>query len=393
MTSHTSHSRVSASQCERWWNCPGSVRLVSTCPPQPDNEYAKEGRVAHKVAEICLTKFENPYSLTGKVMEGVTVTDEMAEAVQMYLDVIDADLEKYRLTLADLQVEHKFHLTQIHPDAYGTNDANLQIFLKKCIVYDFKYGSGIAVDAEDNKQGLYYALGASLEGDYDDYEIVIVQPRAVHKSGPVRRWCVNRATLEAFGEDLRVHIEQTEKEGAPLLCGEWCQKTFCPAIVCCPSVKHDMEQAAMVVFDAEPVDTPPKPETLTPIMLRRLLGMIPIIDAYLRAVESYALDQANKGVYILDYKLVARRSNRKWRDEQAVKAKWGKMAVRTVEEVLSPSQLEGELKAIMKLKEAKAEIEPLTFKPDTGTVLVPVDDPRPEVKPLLTQTFTDESLF
>ena len=154
-----------------------------------------------------------------------------------------------------------------------------------------------------------------------------------------------------------------------------------------------MENAAMVVFDAQPVATPPAPETLTPLMLRRLLDMAPIIDAYLRAVESYALDVANKGGEVLGYKLVSKRSNRKWKDESEVEKKWPKIAVRMVKEILSPSQVEAELKTLMKIKEAKAEVEPLTFKPDTGNVLVPEDDPREEVKPKLEQTFKDESLF
>ena len=59
--------------------------------------------------------------------------------------------------------------------------------------------------------------------------------------------------------------------------------------------------------------------------------------------------------------------------------------------VLSPSQLETELKGLMPLKEAKAKVAPLTFKPDTGNVLVPLSDPRDEVKPKLEQEFTDVS--
>jgi hypothetical protein len=391
------HSKIGASQCERWWNCPGSVREIAKCPPQPDSEYAKDGTAAHKLAETCLKENADPFLYIGVTLAGTekVISEEMAEAVQEYLNVIDSDLEKHALMRKDLQVEQRFHLTHIHQQAYGTCDVVLPVFLTKVIVYDFKYGSGVAVDAEDNKQGLYYALGAAEGGNYEEFEIVIVQPRAVHKSGPVRRWSVNKATLEEFGEDLRVHIGHTEAEDAPLHCGKWCQKTFCPAIVCCREVRHDMEQAAMVVFDAQPKAILPRPEELTPLMLRRLLDMVPIIDAYLRAVEAFALDQANKGVEIIDYKLVARRSNRKWKDEQAVIKKFGKkVAVKVIEEVLSPSQLETKLKESMKLKEAKAAIEPLTFKPDTGNVLVPYDDPREAVKPQIEHVFEEkEDLF
>ena len=387
------HSRISASQCERWWNCPGSVREVVLCPKPPESEYALEGSAAHFMAESALRTNKNPEVFVGEGYGGQKLNDEMAEAVQLYLDVIDEDLAKYKLTREDLQIERKFHLTSIHPDAYGTNDANLPVFLTKVIVYDFKYGSGIAVDAEDNKQGLYYALGAAQEGDYDEIEIVIVQPRAIHKKGPVRRWTVSRADLQAFGRELKSHIKDTEDPKAPLKCGEWCRKTFCAALPSCKEAKKKMEEAAMVVFDAAPVATPPRPETLTPLQLRRLLDMTPIIDAYLKAVEEYALDQANKGHEVLGYKLVARRSNRKWKDEDVVKKKFGKSATRTIVEVLSPSQLETKLKESMTGKEAKVAVEPFTFKPDTGTVLVPESDPREAAQPKLEQTFTDESMF
>ena len=388
------HSKISASTCERWWNCPGSVREAAKCPPQPESAYAKDGTCAHKLAELCLKEGHGPFHMAGQELEGVCVTNDMCEAVKVYLDVIDDDLIQYGLSRKDLQVERKFHLKEIHPDAYGTNDANLPVFLTKVIVYDFKYGSGIAVDAEDNKQGLYYALGASLEGDYEEFEIVIVQPRAMHKKGPIRRWCIKRAELDTFAKELKACAEATFKPDAPLHCGPWCKKTFCQALIQCPEARKDMQDAALMAFDA-PVKTvmPTKPENLTPLQLKKLLDMAPIIGTYLKSVEDYALDYANKGNKVEGYKLVARRSNRKWVDEEVVKKKFGKTATRTVVETLSPSQLETELKKSMTGKEAKGAVEPLTFKPDTGNVLVPDDDAREPVRPKLEQTFGDESLF
>ena len=391
-----SHSQIGASSAERWFNCPGSVREVAKCPPQPESEYAKEGIAAHRLAEMCLRSGNGPHEHCGVPIWGIMVTPEMAEAVQLYLDVIDADLEKYHLMRKDLQIEHQFYLKEIHPDAYGTSDAVLPVFLTKCIVYDFKYGSGIAVDAEDNRQGLYYALGASMLGDYDEFEVVIVQPRAMHKLGPVRRWCVSKADLEVFAKQLKLAIYATQQANAPLHCGEWCKKTFCPALIQCPEAKKKMESAALMVFDADVEEigsAPPAIENLLPETIKRILDMTPVIDAYLKAVEAYALDTVNKGGNIPGYKLVARRSNRKWKDESEVKAKFGKTAVRVVEEVLSPSQLETELKALMTLKEAKKEVESYTFKPDAGNVLVPLSDARDEVKPKLEQIFGNEDLL
>ena len=155
-----------------------------------------------------------------------------------------------------------------------------------------------------------------------------------------------------------------------------------------------MQSAALMAFDGPVTVEPKKPEELTSAQLKKLLDMTPVIDAYLKAVENYALNQANSGKPVLGYKLVAKRSNRKWKDEEVVVKKFGKeVATKTIVEVLSPSQLETKLKETMKLKEAKATVEPLAFKPDTGNVLVPENDPRQEATPQLEHTFADESLF
>ena len=81
------HSKISASTCERWWNCPGSVREVAKCPPQPESVYAKEGTAAHKLAELCLLEGHGPFHMAGTELEGVNVTNDMCEAVNVYLDV------------------------------------------------------------------------------------------------------------------------------------------------------------------------------------------------------------------------------------------------------------------------------------------------------------------
>ena len=385
------HSRISASTTERWWHCPGSVREVLKCPPQPPSVYAKEGTAAHFMAESCLRTGKAPFEFVGEEYDGVRLNEEMAEAVQVYLDVIDEDLRLNGLKRSDLLIEKKFHLTSIDKDAWGTSDAVLPVFLTKAIVYDFKYGSGVAVDADDNKQGLYYCLGASELGDYEELEIVIVQPRAIHKAGPIRRWSVSKKDLDKFGAELKSCIDLTKKPDAPLCCGEWCKKTFCPALPMCPEARRDMQNATLMAFDGPVTVEPKKPEELTSAQLKKLLDMAPIIDAYLKAVEDYALNQANNGKPVLGYKLVSKRSNRKWKEEEAVVKKFGKVAIRVIEEVLSPSQLETELKKSMKAKEAKAVVEPLTFKPDTGSVLVPESDPREAIQPRIEGAFNNES--
>lgn len=394
----TLHSQVGASSCERWWNCPGSVKLAASLPPQPVSSYAKEGTKAHSLAEFALRKNVDAFKASElyDVEDGlkIGISMEMVEAVQVYLDVIDEDIFKYKMKTSDLEIEKQFQLTRIHPDARGTNDANLGVFLDRLIVYDFKYGKGVAVEAEENKQGMYYALGALQGGDYDTVEIVIVQPRAIHRDGPIRRWSLSRAALLDFGRELKSKIESTENVHAPLVCGDHCQKYFCPALAVCPAVKQRVGEVAVGVFDTVPdggaVRTLPAPESLTPAALRKLLDTVPLIDAYVKSVEEYALNVLNKGGSIPGFKLVQKKSNRQWRDETVVKKRFGELAIKRTEEVISPAQMESALKLKYSAKEAKNMVDIFAYKPDAGTTMASEADPREAVRPKLESVFSDQ---
>jgi uncharacterized protein DUF2800 len=393
----TTHSQVGASSCERWWNCPGSVRLAASMPPQPVSSYAKDGTKAHAVAEFALRKNVDAFKASEMYDKDdgvdVGISMEMVEAVQVYLDVIDEDIFKYKMKKSDLEIEKQFVLSHIHPNARGTNDANLGVFLDRLIVYDFKYGKGVAVEAEENKQGMYYALGALQGGDYDTIEIVIVQPRAIHRDGPVRRWTISKSDLLVFGRELKGKIIATEDVDARLTCGDWCQKYFCPALAVCPAVRGKVDEVAVGIFDSvAPKRDLPIPETLSQRDLKNVLDTIPILDAWIKAVEEYSLNLANNGGIVEGYKLVQKRAIRQWKDERDVIDQFGKIAYVEKREVLSPAKLEAALKAASKSpkKEIEMMIAPYTYKPDTGTVLVPETDPREAVRPKLESVFSNE---
>lgn len=379
------HSKIGASSCERWWNCPGSVALVASCPPQPESPYAAEGTAAHAMAERCLKYNMDATDCVGK--DRADFTEEMAEAVQVYLDVIRADMAKYKVHVSDLAIEHRFHLVHIDENAYGTNDANLKVAFTKIIVYDYKHGAGVAVDAEDNKQGLYYAIGAAYGEEIDEIEVVIVQPRAIHKDGPVRRWTVSKADLNDFAEAMKERIAATKDPIAAVKAGDWCKKTFCPAMAICPAIRGRVEQDAMVVFTDKPLKTLPKPEELTPLMLRRLLEGMPLIEEWLKAVFAYAQQKANNGEQVYGFKLVrGREGNRKWKDESEVKKQFGEKCLEA--SVMSPTKFEKELGK----KDFAAFAAAVVTRSEGKIILVPLDDPREEVNANITQVFETEQL-
>lgn len=388
------HSKIGASSCERWWNCPGSVQLIETIPPQPSSSYAAEGTAAHEMAELCLIGNYEASELVGALSDPIDgkqieFTEEMAEAVQVYLDTIRADMDKYKVHISDLAIEHKFHLVHIDDAAYGTNDANLKVAFTKIIVYDYKHGSGIAVEVEDNRQGLYYGVGAAYGEEFDEMEIVIVQPRAIHRDGPVRRWSVTKAELDAFGEELKTKIAATREPNAPRKCGDWCKKTFCAALSVCPEVRKQVETAAMTVFKgADMAVKLPQPEALTALQLRHLLENIPLLDAWTKSIMAYAENQMNNGQKVLGFKLVrGREGHRKWAVNDAeLKAKYGLLCIE--EAILSPAKLEKRLGKPS--KEAKKEIDLLTQRTEGRVIMVPENDPREEVNANVIDVFKQE---
>lgn len=412
------HSKIGASSCERWWNCPGSVREVARMPPQPDSPYALEGSVAHLVGEFSLLTGRDATEYIGqKVIQIIDkkknkkliwkgdpapkgdwkatgleweVTDEMAEAVQVYVSTIRSDMEAFGVHPSDLAIEHRFHLKDIDPDAFGTNDCNIVIFGQKVIVYDYKHGSGVAVDAEDNKQGLFYALGAIQGLEVREAEIVIVQPRAFHSNGSVRRWTVSLDDLETFANLMKGKITETKALDAPLVSGDHCKKTFCAAMATCPAVRKTVEGAAMTVFSEKPVLQFPKPENLTPVMLRRILEAMPMMDQWLRSVEAFAESKANAGEHIEGFKLVrGREGNRKWIGEgvgvDLLNAGFLEDEI-TESKLISPAKIE----KLKKAKEHKDLLASLITRSEGKIILVPEDDPREAVSPSAIQAFSDK---
>lgn len=377
------HSKVGASSAHRWWNCPGSVALSTTIPKQPPSSYAEEGTAAHEMAERCIRERKEPAELVGFMSEnGWEFDDDMADAVTEYLGAIMEDLEKYGLTWDDVECERGFQLTHIDEDAFGTNDANLPVLLRRLIVYDFKYGKGHPVEVVGNKQMMYYGLGANIEGDYETIELVIVQPRAYHPQGGVRRWELTVKELEAYGRELKEKIADTRRPNAPLHNGDWCR--FCPALAICPKMRQVVETTALTDFKVAHVSLP-SAETLTREQLVRVLHATDIIDAWLKSVQGYALSIAQNGEKVQGFKLVKKRSNRTWIDVEVIKGyekELGRDTLYQPPKLRTPAQLE-------KIVGKKWGVDTLCHQPDNGVVLVAESDKRKEVPPQAIADFSE----
>ena len=386
------HSHLGASSAHRWINCPGSIKACENAPPQKESEYAKEGTAAHKLGEMCLSKKEhqlkaNPEEYLGETIQGFVVDTGMVEAVGLYVDTVRKDQEEIN---GKLEVEKRMDLSSVFRGMFGTNDAVVYARWSKLIVYDYKHGQGHAVDVVDNPQLLYYALGAYLDlgpvFDFTEIELVIVQPRADHPDGPVRRWVISLEDLVQWSDRLREAAIATQQPDAPRKAGDHCR--WCAAQATCPAAQQRVTDIAQADF-TEPVEkTLKKPEELTPEQIKMVLDNAGFLDTWIKAVEEHAESQAKAGFPVPGYKLVQKRSTRQWRDEVEVvkelEPKFGKK-IYSEPKVLSPAQME---KMIGKKEGGTIVVETLSHNPDTGVVLAPETDKRPAVAPAILTDFS-----
>ena len=370
------HAVLSASGSHRWLHCPGSIRLCDGIADE-SSTYARQGTAAHELAERCLTSLrpakhfiDNVFHVEG---EAFTVDKGMAEAVQLYLDTV-YDAIKEAGKGAVTAIEQRFDLSHLYPGMFGRNDFLVGQPFGKLTILDYKHGAGVAVEAKDNSQLLYYALGAlsSLEDLYEEVEMVIVQPRAFHPDGPVRRWRISEAEVHAWGRDVLIPgALATEEPNAPLHVGDHCR--FCPALALCPEQQRVAVSVAQSVF-AEVVEPPKSPDLLSPADLRRILDKKKVIENWLSACAERVRNDLERGAIKpedVGYKIVEGRASRSWHDEAEAAEFLRALDVEpTVTAMKSPAQVEKELRG-----KAKTALEPFV-KITRGRQLAPLSDKR-----------------
>ena len=360
------HSKLGASSYSRWKACPGSVRLCEGVE-QVESQYAKEGTLAHEVGE--------------KILRGevpADIDEEMMEAVRVYTDFVCT----YTVPHWTRWIERKFDLTHYHPAFFGTADCVLyQPDSKYLIVIDYKHGKGVPVnvvgddDVTPNPQLMYYALGAlhELKLPVKTIELVIVQPRCYHEDGPIRKVLTSPVEVIDYVADLIQDAKETEKPDAKLNPGGHCR--WCAAQFKCPAIKSRANELVKSPFAA--ITNPDA--SYDPAELSRVLGLLPMMEAYVDSVRSFAYREATNGKTIPGYKLVDKRANRKWVDEDLVLQKLGEMGY--------PGRIisqEPKLKSVAQMEKVVDKtnfeaISKLVIQESSGKSLVPDSDKRKEV--------------
>jgi len=131
---------------------------------------------------------------------------------------------------------------------------------------------------------------------------------------------------------------------------------------------------------------PPKPELLTQEQLLRVLEMQDLISSWLKDVAAHAQKLLESGESLPGWKLVQKKSNRKWKDEKEAITqllKWEKVLGIFEKALKSPAKIEKALKT--KGLQDQIDLAALVEKPDTGLTIAPASDRRPAAAPKLPQ--------
>jgi hypothetical protein len=336
------HSTFGGSIADRWMNCAGSTALVASVPPRASTSYASEGTAAHALAEYALAGnsstvsdfvgIEFDYDDHGET-KTVVVSKDMADAVNVYLDAVHAELALAKD--AELYVEQRFVLpiaTAEPGEVFGANDAIVYIpSLRKLTIFDYKHGAGVSVSAEDNAQLKFYAAGALLTNDWPvaEIELVIVQPRtrdADDNDGGVKRWALPVAEVIEFAGEAEAAIALAKREaaitakGGPhlnLTPGKWCR--WCDAAGVCPAKERQALEASRLDFNDITLVTPrslPDVKALDTARLGQVLVAIEIIEEWGKQVRAQVDDLLTQGVPVPGWKLVDKIGRRKWIDDE-----------------------------------------------------------------------------
>ena len=359
-----SHSLiVGGSTAKRVINCPGSVALVASMPPQEGSSYANEGSLLHEAIAIVLDTGGVAEDMLGFEAHGLTLTEDLLDKkLRPALDL----LAEYDPTAAmEFQVEQTVNFGDLLPGVFGSSDIVGRLN-GRAVILDWKFGDGIMVEAEENPQLLFYAAAAmrtpscawAFEG-VTEVDCVIIQPPFI------RTWTTTVERIAKFERKLVRAVAASRLPDAPLAAGDWCK--WCAAKPVCPvktGALDRMKHAALKAIDVN--------------KLASYLDAAPDIEDFLTQCRALAHQMLENDVPVPGYKLVNKRATRHWANPHTAKAELMGMGLSetdvTKTDLLSPAQAE------KVLKKHKLDLPAdMVVSVSSGSTLAVETDPRPPV--------------
>lgn len=364
------HSSVGGSSAKRVLNCTASVELCAKYPPNPPSYAAEEGTCCHEAIDLILQgKTEKDTDVIGLTFNDILMTRELYEVtVEPALEIFD----KLQDELGGIEYLNEQRVTFPGIDgAFGTADI-VGTAKDRTITLDWKFGAGIPVDAVNNSQMLYYSYAAAhtpataqFFDRHKPIEMFIIQPRS-RDGEPFSRWVTSWNQMEVFALELRKAVAIAATPEAEYKLGDWCG--FCNAKTGCPLYTNKVREIGLLSrgeMEAE---------------MERWLPYADTMIKWGEDIKKLAHSLLEQGATIPGFKLVNKRANRSWADEEKTIKYFSKVGLpaadRYVKKIISPAQAETALKAA----KLPADLpDALVKKESSGTTLAPESDKRPAV--------------
>lgn len=231
-----SHAILAPSSAPIWGTCAGSVKAQHG-RPNPESPQSREGTAAHWVMAEVLLNFTGRQSgplicaeYVGRAApNGVVIDDKMAQGAQVIVDDVLKVCQQHG-ALQSLLVEHRVHMSRIHPENWGTLDVSVYLPAAGWLfVWDYKHGHR-TVEAEGNEQLIDYVEGLTeyhrIDGLTDQKTQVcirIVQPFAYSARGPVAEWVVRLSDLRGAFNKLSAQAHEAMSDAPTMTPGIHCR--------------------------------------------------------------------------------------------------------------------------------------------------------------------------
>lgn len=324
------HAILGPSGAHRWLTCTPSARFEEQIPNQ-ESVYAREGTIAHEIAALVLGSrcgaLAGDHGQFNKAMEHwqdiavdfytneMEVGDPWAEYLAMlgYAEdwaayVQDFVQQSYKSMLF---IEREYDLSQFVPLGFGTSDATVAL-PNVLHVFDYKYGAGKPVHAEQNEQLMLYGLGALTTIIKEDptykpeYVVVhIFQPRA--GSGLPTSWQTTVDDLLHWAEFTVAPAGALAIAGqGEFVAGPHCQ--FCRAKTVCRAW-YDAFEDVLRLSDKR---------TINARQRAIVLESGDAVAAFVKKMKEQAVEDLQNGKRVDGFKLVAGTGRRQFTNENDV---------------------------------------------------------------------------
>lgn len=251
------HALLAPSDLDTWIVCSAKPLMVAgllrALPVQPDHKRAADdGTASHwAMAEIAAGRMVAEGQITD---DGHVLSQEMIDGAQMLIDDVWALVP--HIPVDQWHVEQRVSMRRLHRDNWGTPDfwcydpATRTIYL-----WDYKFGH-LVVDVFENWQLIDYLYGIldflGIEDIHVKVVMTIVQPRAYHPHGTVRRWKINDASnLRSFWNRIQAAAELAMSGFAKAVPNANCG--YCEARHVCQALQKDAYRSADLAEQSVPL--------------------------------------------------------------------------------------------------------------------------------------------